>query len=158
MKKTILILTFIIPMLLSAQRMQRHHEFNKEEICFDGLELTDTQKDQIQKIRTEFKKDQIKQEAELKLARLELHELMADEVTGGKLDKAIEKVNNARSDLFSARIKHRVKVCNLLTEEQKDKLQTMGRAIMRHARHECADGKKGRNMKSKGLMPRRHQR
>ena len=157
MKKTILILTLIIPMLLSAQGMEKHHGYNKTDVCLEGLELTATQKEQIHDIKTAFKKDQIKMEAELKLARLELHELMADEVTGGKLDKAIERVNTARSDLFSARIKQRVEVRNLLTDEQKDKLQTMGRAKMRHNRHECADGKEGCNMKSKGMM-RRHKR
>ncbi len=145
-------------MLLSAQGMEKHHGYQKADVCLEGLELTDTQKEQIQDIKTAFKKDQIKMEAELKLARLELHELMADEVTGGKLDKAIEKVNDTRSELFTARMKQRVEIRSLLTEEQREKLGTMIRAKMGHSRYNRFDRKRDCDVSRWGKSPRRHRR
>jgi len=121
-----MILTLIIPMMLSAQRMH-HGDFGRGEGMFD-LDLTETQQEQIDKIYTKFVKEQIKLRADMNLARIELEEIIHNDVTGKKLEDAIEKVTNYENQLFKARIHNRVEIRNLLTDEQKAQLEKNRRA------------------------------
>ena len=132
MKRLILILSLTIPLMLSAQRMPMHHQRPD----FDGerglkgveqLELTDAQEDQLHKIRLDFQKSQITLRADYKLANIDLQEMIANDETGKKLDAGIEKVANLKSQLFKARIAHRLEVRKVLTEEQKAELKKIRR-------------------------------
>ena len=130
-------MALILPMMLSAQGINRgnfdgqrggmqHGNFEGyNEMSYRCLDLTDKQEEQIHDIRTDFKRSQIVKNADLKLAQIELHELMRDDIEGSKLDSAIDKVNKLKNELFEARIKNRVKIQKLLTDEQKDQLKKM---------------------------------
>jgi len=130
-------------MMISAQEMQ-HGDFDRHdgEMNFKDLELTEKQEEQIHDLKIDFKKFQIEKKADLKLAQIELHELMKDEVEGNKLDSAIEKVNKLRSELFKAKIKNRVEMHKLLTDEQKDQMKK--RIMHRGRKHEKRGEKRER--------------
>jgi Spy/CpxP family protein refolding chaperone len=135
MKKSIIIIALIIPLILNARDFgRRHDKFSQHredyEIAFQDLDLTDAQREEIGDLRTDFRKANIQREADLKLAYIELHELMRNEETGKNLDSAIDKVNQLKSEIFKARIKNRLEVQKILTEEQKDKLKSMNRKRM----------------------------
>ncbi len=130
-------MALLLPMMLSAQGINRdnfdgqrggmrHGNFEGyNEMSYSCLDLTDKQEEQIQDLRTDFKKSQIVKNADLKLAQIELQELMRDDIEGSKLDSAIDKVNKFKNELFESRIKNRVKIKKLLTDEQKDQLTKM---------------------------------
>ncbi len=165
MKKYLLIVALMImPMALSAQRMhykQGERGFfkdgprNQALMCIEELDLSEKQQEQIHKLRATFRKAQIKREADMKLAHLELRELMRDDVSENKIESALEKVNSIRNDRFDARIKHRLAVKKILTEEQKAKMETWIRSNMGHRRKECA-GEYGKGRYEGGR--RRHRR
>ena len=124
MKKTLLILALLIPFMLNAQNMGMHHRNS----CSDGmkglkgLNLTDAQQEQIRKLQIKSQKDAIKLQADLKLANIELHELIQADKTGAKLDKAIAKVSDLKNKLFKARINKRMAIRKVLTAEQRKKM------------------------------------
>jgi Spy/CpxP family protein refolding chaperone len=89
----------------------------------ERLNLTDEQKEQIHKIKLEYQKKRIPLEAELKLARIELEELIRQGESEKKIGEAVEKVNGLRGKLFSLKINQRLDMSKLLTEEQKEKLK-----------------------------------
>ncbi len=126
MKKIILVLTLIIPLMLSAQGRGFHQDkgdFHKNGFMnCEGLELTDVQIEKIRVKRLDFKKNQIKLQSDLKLANIELQELIRNDETGKKLDSEIDKVSKLKNQLFKARIKNRLAVRSVLTDEQKIKM------------------------------------
>lgn len=89
----------------------------------ERLNLTDAQKEQMHKIRLDYQKKRIPLEADLKLARIELEELIRQGESGKKIDEAVGKVNELRGKLFSLRVNERLDMSKLLTEEQKEKLK-----------------------------------
>ena len=132
MKKSIIIIALIIPLILNARDFgRRHDKFSQHredyEIAFQDLDLTDAQREEIGDLRTDFRKANIQREADLKLAYIGLQELIHEEEIGKNLDSAIDKVNQLKNEIFEARIKHRLKIRNVLTAEQKEKLEQTGR-------------------------------
>ena len=149
MKKylTILLAVVVIPGLLFAgpQKMMK-----KEMKCMHSpdleiqLKLTDAQKDQIHKLRLENQKKRIPFVANLKLAQIELEEIIQSDASQKKIDEAVKKVNGIRSKLFSQRIKHRIDMAKVLTKEQKSILKDckfrhhfkrFGKSLKRHGGH-----------------------
>lgn len=149
MKKylTILLAVVVIPGLLFAgpQKMMK-----KEMKCMHPpdlelqLKLTDAQKDQMHKLKVEDQKKNIPLVAKLKLARIELEEIIQSDASQKKIDEAVKKVNGIRSKLFSQRIKHRINMAKVLTKEQKSILKDrkfrhhfkrFGKSLKRHGGH-----------------------
>jgi Spy/CpxP family protein refolding chaperone len=89
------------------------------------LELTPEQVKQIKDARIEMKKRLIPLQADLKLAQLELAEMVRDGASKGELDKKIDDIGAIRSSMQKIRVSHRLEFRNLLTDEQKNKLESM---------------------------------
>ncbi|MBN2279434.1 MAG: hypothetical protein JXQ65_02535 [Candidatus Marinimicrobia bacterium] len=127
MKKLLIILAFTIPVMIHAQGMHRDHhgEFDRMEMGLKGIDLSEQQQDQIHDLKINFKKSHVQKEADLKLARLELQELIRSENSGKELDNAIDEVNKIRNELFKDQVKHRLEVQKILTDEQKEELKKL---------------------------------
>lgn len=128
MKKYLIIFlgVVVIPGLLLAgpqkmikKEMKCMHSPNFEE----QLKLTDAQKDQMHKLKVENQKKCIPLTASLKLARIDLEELIQSDASQKKIDEAVKKINGIKSKLFSQRIKHRIDMAKVLTKEQKSILK-----------------------------------
>jgi Spy/CpxP family protein refolding chaperone len=87
-----------------------------------ALALTDAQKAQIETLRSEFRKAEIRRQADLRIARLELQELLRASTID---EKAVITKANQVADLqtaaFKARVEHRLSISKLLTPEQRMK-------------------------------------
>lgn len=127
-----IVMLAVIPAGLNAQKMgPRHME------KMDKLELTDTQKDQLESIAKEHRKEMIQLRADMKVHHMELQELIED---GASESEVKEKVNTAadlHQKVMQARTMHQLEVRNLLGEEKyemwkhhrKGKFHKMGRGF-----------------------------
>lgn len=111
-----------IPALVLAgpQKMMKNHPMpgKRMDIC-EQLNLTPEQQDQIHDLKVAHQKKMVPLQADLKLARLELEELIRKGDTSKKLDAAIKKVNDLRAKQFDMQVKHRLDVGKILTDEQR---------------------------------------
>jgi Spy/CpxP family protein refolding chaperone len=92
------------------------------------LGLTDAQMSQLQKLRSDQHKLQIRRRADLQIARVELHELLSAATVD---EKAVAAKTKELTDLQAAALKARVDgqlaVRKVLTAEQHQKLQQLHR-------------------------------
>lgn len=92
------------------------------------LGLTDAQQQELRQIRTEHKKWAITHEAKVRVARLELDELMAASTID---EKAVAGKTKELGDLqvagLKARVDHRMAVAKVLTPEQRQKMRNRPR-------------------------------
>ncbi len=81
----------------------------------------------IQKIRTDFQKQQIELKAKLKIATLELRELMrsARVPNVAKVQKKQAEIAKIRSQIAQNRLNQQIAVRKILTDEQWEKMQAM---------------------------------
>lgn len=92
----------------------------------DKIDLTREQKEAIQKIISEHRKDMIKKDADQKLAELELQEMLSKEKPDmGLVRNQIQKIASLKADIQFARIKMQIDLKNVLTDEQKAKMQKL---------------------------------
>jgi protein CpxP len=96
------------------------------EPLLEELGLSDEQKAQIHQIRLETRKKNIDTEAKLKLARIELHELMdVDTPDQGKINTKITEVSQLREKIMRSHIESRLAVQKILTPEQRKKAKEL---------------------------------
>jgi len=99
------------------------------------LGLTDAQVSQMQKIRGEQRKLQIRRHADIQIARVDLHELLAAPAVD---EKAVAAKTRELGDLQAAALKARVDgqlaMRKVLTAEQHEKLQQLHRQRGREPR------------------------
>jgi len=128
MKQLIVALLILsLPVLIFAQPkgmmppggkgMERSMEFCQK------LNLSDAQEEQLHQLRLDHQKKVIPLQADLKLAQLELDELINTGADVKKIEAAIKKVNDVKSQLFELRVKHRLTFRNVLTDEQRKLIQ-----------------------------------
>jgi len=109
------------------------------------LNLNDEQKEQMHQLRVKHKKAIIPITADLKLARLDLEELIRSDGSSKKIDVAIGKINDLKGKFLEIRVKHRIAMRNILTDDQKAMIK------YHKAGHPFGPGKKGRKM-GHGMM------
>jgi len=90
-----------------------------------SLELTSDQIKQIDDARFEMKKELIPLQADLKLAKLELHEMIRSEASTDVIDKKIDELGAIESKIQKIKIRQKLQFRDALTDEQKKKLETM---------------------------------
>jgi Spy/CpxP family protein refolding chaperone len=128
MKRLIITLLLVsLPVLILAQPKEMMPPGGKGmeksmEFC-QNLNLSDAQKEQLHQLRLDHQKKVIPLHADLKLAQLELDELVNTGADVKKIDAAIKKVNDVKSQLFELKVKHRLAFRNVLTDEQRKLLQ-----------------------------------
>lgn len=85
----------------------------------ERLNLSDDQKNQIEKLRTDFQKQQIAQRAKVQTAAVELRQLLrAENPDKAAIEKKIQEVAQLRAQLQTARVNHMLNVRKVLTPEQ----------------------------------------
>lgn len=139
MLKRTLIPAAVILLLIFAQsfaqeggRLKRIHEF-------DGLDLTQEQQTQIEQITTDAMKTHLPVRSKLQTLKAELDELLiADSPNRGAINRKIDEMSSLRTEMQKDRIDTRLKIRELLTDEQRVKFDTMrmrgpGKRMMRHS-------------------------
>ena len=87
--------------------------------CKEELNLTDDQVKALKTIKTNFMKEDIQKEADLKIAHMELQDLLqADKLDLPSVEKKIKAVSNMQADKKIAHIKAFEKAKEVLTPEQ----------------------------------------
>ena len=127
MKKLIvaaLIVVVVIGVFAQPMKMKGAPEKMIKERCLcEELQLTDEQVTKLDEIQKKYQKEVIKLRAELKLANLELKELVEKEASQKDIQKALDKVNNLRAKMLSLRVNKRLEIGKVLTDKQKKLLK-----------------------------------
>jgi Spy/CpxP family protein refolding chaperone len=89
------------------------------------LELTPEQLKQAEGFKLDMKKQLIPLQADLKLAKLELHEMMIGGESADALDKKIDEISAINAKMQKIRIRHKLQFRDILTDEQKKKCESM---------------------------------
>jgi hypothetical protein len=90
----------------------------------EKLGLSDDQVRRMEQLRTDFEKESIRKEADLRVAEMDLEALLdAPNVEMGKAEAKVREIEKARADLRIARIRAIEKAKELLTPDQRKKLQ-----------------------------------
>ncbi len=91
-----------------------------------ALELSDDQKEQVSRALIEARKTSIVSRAQLRVARMELHEtLLQDTVDDAAIGKLKEQIQSLQGALLDNRIKLQQSINRVLTSEQRSKARTM---------------------------------
>ena len=106
----------------------------------EALELKPEQIKKIKALQLDMAKETVRLRSELELKELELKELMSAEKPDLRLIEAkIDEMAPLRTDFQKKRIEHQLAMREVLTPEQKEKLELMRGPGMRH--HKGQDGK-----------------
>jgi protein CpxP len=113
---------------------QRAEGEPRRQPLWEELGLTDQQKEQIRQVLLDTRKKNIEVKARQKLARIELHELMAaDTPDQGKINAKITELSKFHETLMRNRIESHLAVQKVLTPEQRKKAKEL-RPFMRERR------------------------
>jgi Spy/CpxP family protein refolding chaperone len=100
-------------------KMNKRGPMMRENI-FKMLKLTDTQKDQITKLRTDFQTKMVDLRATLQKDRIALKALaQKDDLTRDEVISSVEAVNKAKNDIAIAFANHLMDIREILTPEQR---------------------------------------
>ena len=105
----------------------------------DKLELSDSQKAQFEALKTNFKKFAVKKNADIKVAKIELNELLSkDNFNSKKIKSQISKIESLQSELRIEMLKTIEKSRSFLRQDQLDKLKELrtegGMGMMKHGK------------------------
>jgi hypothetical protein len=90
----------------------------------EKLGLSDDQVRRMEQLRTDFEKESIRKEADLRVAEMDLEALLdAPSVEMGKAEAKVREIEKTRADLRIARIRTIEKAKELLTPDQRKKLR-----------------------------------
>ena len=107
----------------------------------DELNLTDKQKQTLNALKLEFKKAAVKNQAEIKVATLDIQEAMnTNNPDFGKVKAEIKKINALQAELRSAFLNTLIKARKTLSAEQLSKLNALPK------------GMQGMGMQGHGMM------
>jgi Spy/CpxP family protein refolding chaperone len=111
----------------------------------DQLKLSDEQIDKFRKLRSDYEKESIKRGADLKVAEIELWDLMdKKDLNADQIEKKVREVEGKRTDLRVYRFKQLMTVKTILTPEQFEKFRSMGMMMFGGAgRYGAGMGMKG---------------
>ena len=97
------------------------------------LDLDANQKKEIWEIRSSMVKNMIRKKADLRIARVELRELLHKEpVDMAAVESQVKKMENLRSSVILDNIKARQEIKSKLTPDQRKKLKELIRNSKRH--------------------------
>ncbi len=100
---------------------------------FAKLDLNDSQKTAIREIWESTAKDMIKKKADIKIAKLELREMLRKEpVNMRAVESQVKKIQGLKASMMLDRIKSREEIKSKLTPEQREKFKELVRDSMMH--------------------------
>jgi Spy/CpxP family protein refolding chaperone len=112
---------------------QNSGEASSMESYKDRLGLTDEQAEKFAKVRSDYRKETIKKQADLQVAGVELSELMNEKkVDLGQVEKKLRQIESLKTDLAMYRIKTLFKTKEFLNDAQFEKLKTQSLRMMQH--------------------------
>lgn len=120
----------------SGRGMRRRMPFGGDRMAMimgmaDKLELTDAQKAQFEKLRTDFQLSQVDRRADLEKAQIRLRELMRnDKSAEADVLKGIDEAARIRTEMAKSRFSHMRQMHSVLTEKQLETLKTLRRDRM----------------------------
>lgn len=133
---TIIVSILIFAMVTSiyaqrgAREQQKYMKSSQVEIaemdkghhpCFEDLDLTDAQKDQLYELKTKLDKDMNDYDHRLNNVKIELRDLLKKEdITTAK--NKIDEIMDIKSEMWKRRLDFRADFMKILTDEQKKKL------------------------------------
>jgi Spy/CpxP family protein refolding chaperone len=119
---------------LQAQQPRRARRASFEALQSD-IGLTEQQVAEIRRIHTEGRKASIRRNADLRIARMELEELMgAATVDEAKVAARVKTIGELQAAALKERTESRLAVRRLVTAEQYQKMQQAKRGAMREHR------------------------
>lgn len=105
-----------------ANQPMRHGDqtpMNGRMALMQKLNLTEDQQSQIRKLHVDFQKKQIQNQAKIRLARLDLAQMLqADKPDRSAIEKAVRDVSALETDNKVARIDQMLAIRNVLTPDQ----------------------------------------
>jgi len=108
----------------------------KAQVCdmAEKLNLTEEQKEQLKEQRFQQDYKKIETLSQLKLKQLELrHELDKKEINRQAIDKIVKQITKLQADLLHQKVEAVLKMKQILTDEQYEKLQSLGKHKMQRA-------------------------
>jgi len=115
----LIILAFATQNIL-AQDMNRHNKEGHQFSMFQKLNLTDTQKDQIVKLRLNNKMQMVDLKANLEKKKIEMMELKTNgNYTREQFISKVEAINKAKNEIAISKANIQMDVYQLLDETQK---------------------------------------
>ena len=129
---TIIMTIFIATSLFAQEKVLKRGKA----ISQVNLNLTEEQKSQLEELKKEYTKEVIKIRADLKIAKIELKDLLserdADETA--VLARA-DEISRLQNKLMKSRISHQLKTRKIYTDEQWKKLKTRKMLIRRRLKN-----------------------
>src|SRR4030042_5065488 len=114
---------------MGRERMGRHKQWFQYGVTLmlrnaDKLGLNDEQIRKLDNIKRKYSKDIIKQDAEMKIAEIDLGALLKEsEINLSEVKEALKKVENFKTQIRYLRITAFVEARKILTDEQKNSLK-----------------------------------
>jgi len=119
---------------LRAQEPRRAQRAGLEALQGD-IGLTDQQVAEIRRIHTEARKAGIRRNADLRIARMELHELLgAATLDEARIAARVKAISDLQAAAFKERTESQLAVRRLVTAEQFQKMQQVKRRAVRARR------------------------
>jgi Spy/CpxP family protein refolding chaperone len=116
---------------MGRERMGHHRRWFQYGVTLmlqnaDKLGLSDEQIKKLYEIKRKYSKDIIKQDAEMKIAEIDLGALLKEsEINLSEVKEALKKVENIKTQIRYLRIMAFVEARKILTDEQKNRLKKL---------------------------------
>ena len=133
-----------------------HHQdaikFIKHILKFkEGMSLTADQEQKLQTLKVTYKKDRIRTKAEVKLASIDLHEVLKNEKANlADIEKEFNKLHALKTKLYMASIKAKRDAKAALSAEQRARMDKIHERIKSHGGNMGHSGDYSKYKKSKG--------
>ena len=99
----------------------------------DGMSLTDDQAQQLRAVKTKYKKARITMKADIKLANVDLHEILKDETASlADIEAHLNTIHAVKTKLYMASIEAKRNANAVLSEEQKSRMEKIHERIKAH--------------------------
>ncbi|MDD3807840.1 MAG: hypothetical protein PHE86_07420 [Candidatus Marinimicrobia bacterium] len=109
----------------SMPGMQPEKQAQQDVIC-EKLDLTSEQIEQLQDLRLQHKKEVIPYQSDLRIKRIELQEMLAKGESEKNLVKKNNEINEIKAKLSDSRLKHELKVREIVGTENYKILRSHG--------------------------------
>lgn len=131
-------------------------KFQGRQKFLQELNLTQDQKDQIQKLRSDHQKQMVDYKSDIAKTRIDIKNLFqSNNPDEGKILDLTKKVSDTQADMKASSIKNWFQIYNLLNDQQKATFRKMA-PMMRERMGKGMMGKgRGRGMMGKGMMHER---
>jgi Spy/CpxP family protein refolding chaperone len=116
---------------MGRERMGRHRQWFQYGVTLmlqnaDKLKLSDEQIEKLYDMKRKYSKDIIKQDAEMKIAEIDLGALLKEsDINLSEVKEALKKVENIKTQIKYLRIVAFVEARKILTDEQKNSLKKL---------------------------------